>query len=502
MHEKNHDDFFEANATGRSPEKNLLAMLDKYDKPITPAPEVGTKVTGKILSIGKQFALVDINAKNEAMMKLQELMDAKNVLTKKPGDLIEAYIVSVANHEIMLSTVLSTSGDHRKSGMDELRAVMKNKTPIEGKVTGINKGGFNIRIMGQRAFCPISQIDLKRVEDPNQFLNASLPFVITQITEGGRNIVVSRLPLLSDGLLVVLDGIQQGIAEKKSYTGTITRIAPFGLFIDLGEIEGLAHISEVAWDRTEDLNKDFEVGQKVTCVVLGIEKKDPLRNSKVSLSLKQATENPWNTIAERFKAGQSVEGKITRLANFGAFVLLSSGIEGLIHVSEMSWGKKVRHPSEIVTVGQPVQVTILSVDQTKKEISCSLKDVESDPWKNIREKLPVSSTATGTVAQQTKFGYFIDFAEGVTGLLPFANVAPEKKESIKVGAPLEVTVESIDEERRRISLSYGVAQERKSAEEVKDFLSAQSKVTASHKEEAETVLGAALKKALQKGAKQ
>jgi small subunit ribosomal protein S1 len=499
MHEKNHDDFFD-NAAGPSPEKDLLAMLNKYDKPLAVVLEVGTKVTGKILSIGKEFALVDINAKNEAMMKIEELMDAKNVLVKKPGDQVEAYIASVANHEIMLSTALSGSGDRHRSGMDELRAVMKNSTPVEGKVTGINKGGFNIRIMGHRAFCPISQIDLKRVEDPNLYLNVTLPFVVTQITEGGRNIVVSRLPLLSDGLLAIIDNIQKGVSEKTVYTGTITRIAPFGLFIDLGEIEGLAHISEVAWDRTEDLNKDFEVGQKVTCIVIGVEKKEPLRNSKISLSLKQATENPWNTVNDRFKPGQSIQGRITRLANFGAFVLLGQGIEGLIHVSEMSWGKKVRHPSEIVTVGQVVQVNVLSVSQEKKEISCSLKDLESDPWKKIHEIIPVSSSVSGTVAQQTKFGYFIDFAEGITGLLPFANIAPEKKESIKVGAALEVTIESIDEERRRISLSCGIAQGKKNAQEVKEFLSSQAHNVAGSQADSETVFGAALKKALEKNA--
>ncbi len=498
MHEKNHDDFFDNSGAGQSPENALLAMLDKYDKPLTVAVEVGAKVTGKILSIGKQFALVDISAKNEAMMKIEELMDAKNALVKKPGDMIEAYIVSTANHEILLSTALSNKDDRHKSGMEELRAAMNNAVPVEGKVTGINKGGFNVRVMGHRAFCPVSQIDLKRVEDPNQYLNASLPFVITQITEGGRNIVVSRLPLLSEGLLAIIDGLKQSIAEKKTYTGTITRITPFGLFIDLGELEGLAHISEVAWDRTEDLNKDFEVGQKVSCVVIGVETKEPLRNSKISLSLKQATQNPWDTASELFKPGQSVQGKITRLAHFGAFVQLHPGIEGLIHVSEMSWGKKVRHPSDVVTQGQTVQVTLLSVDQNKREISCSLKDLEADPWKDIREKLPVSSTVSGTVAQQTKFGYFVDFAEGITGLLPFANISPEKKETIKVGAPLEVVIESIDEERRRISLSCGIAQERKNAEEVKEFLSAQKRTAAASPSASETVLGAALKKALEK----
>jgi small subunit ribosomal protein S1 len=499
MHEKNHDDFFDNSGAGADPEKTLLDMLEKYDKPLTAAIEVGAKVTGKIISIGKQFALVDINAKNEAMMKITELMDSQNAVTKKPGDAIEAYIVSTTNSEILLSTVLSSKAGHGKSSMEEMRAAMNNQIPVEGRVTGINKGGFNIRIMGQRAFCPISQIDLKRVEDPNQFLNASLPFVITQITEGGRNIVVSRLPLLSEGLLAVIDNLKQGIAEKKPYMGTITRITPFGLFIDLGELEGLAHISEVAWDRTEDLNKDYEVGQKVSCIVIGVEKKEPLRNSKISLSLKQATQNPWDTASEHFKAGQSVQGKITRLANFGAFVQLCPGIEGLIHVSEMSWGKKIRHPSDVVAPGQVVQVTLLSVDQNKREIACSLKDMESDPWKNIREKLPVAGLVSGTVAQQTKFGYFIDFAEGMTGLLPFANISADKKESIKVGGLLEVTIESIDEERRRISLSCGVAQERKNDEEVKAYLSSQTKPATVAQAASETVLGAALKKAMEKG---
>jgi small subunit ribosomal protein S1 len=496
MHEKKHDDFFDAAAPGTTPEKELLTLLDKYDKPVAAGLEVGNKVTGKILSLAKQYAFVDINAKNEAMIKINELTDASGVVTKKPGDAIEAFVVSLAHGEIMLSTVLSNKDAGGRSGLSELVTLMKSTVPVEGKVTGVNKGGFNVRVLGHKAFCPISQIDLKRVEDPNKFLNAVLPFVITQITEGGRNIVVSRLPLLEDGLNAVINGLQQGMSEKKSYSGTITRITPFGLFVDLGEIEGLVHISEVAWERTNDLNEFYSVGQKVTCVVRGVEKKEPLRFSKISLSMKQATDDPWTTVGRRFKPGQTVEGRITRLAPFGAFVQLCPGVEGLIHVSEMSWGKKVRHPSDIVKEGQAVSVAVLSVDEAKKEISCSLKDLDADPWKDIQAKMPVGSAQTGMVAQETKFGYFIDLAEGVTGLMPFANIAPEKKESIKTGSLLEVVIESIDQQRRRMSLSHGTAEARQHAAETRDFLKTQEK--APPPAGADTVFGEALKKALER----
>jgi small subunit ribosomal protein S1 len=474
MFDKKHDDFFDENKNSITPEKELLTMIDKYDKPLAKNVEIGSKVTGKILSIGKQYAFVDINAKNEAMIKIEELMDEHSSFIKNAGDAVEAYIVSATHSEIMLSTVFSNRDKHTRTSLSELVSAMKNKVPIEGKVTGVNKGGFNVRIMGQKAFCPVSQIDLKYVEDQTKYLNASLSFVITQITEGGKNIVVSRIPLLQQDLQIKLDDLKKGIAEKTVYNGTISRITPFGLFVDIGEVEGLVHISEVSWERANDLEKSFSAGQKVECVVLGIEQKEPLRLSKISLSLKQVGANPWTEVSERFRPGQSVEGKITKCASFGAFVQLSPGVEGLIHVSEMSWGKRVRHPSDVVTEGQTVRVTILSIDEKKKEISCSLKDLDADPWRDVDKKMPVGSTVTGTVAQHSRFGYFVDLAEGITGLLPFANVAADKKETIKVGSPLDVVVETVDGEKRRISLSHGTIEVKQQASEVREYLNSQA----------------------------
>jgi small subunit ribosomal protein S1 len=494
MHTKNHDNFFDEETPETKAEKSLLTMLGTYDKPVAANLEKGAKVSGKIIKISEKYAFVEIGGKNEAVVELSELKKEDGTVSVTTGDSFEGYVVSLAGG-ITLSKKYSSKAAAADNSLSDIIDAMKSKLPVEGKVTGINKGGFNVKIMGQKAFCPISQIDLKRVEDPNVFLNKTLLFVISRVTEGGRNIVVSRLPLLEADMGQILDNLAASIESKTVVTGSITRIMPFGLFVDLGGFEGLVHISEVSWERAEDLSKSFEPGQKVDCLILGIERKEPLRQSKISLSLKQVHANPWTTVGATFTPGQSVPGKITRLANFGAFVQLIPGVEGLIHISEMSWDKKIRHPRDVVSEGQMVQVAILRVDTEKREISCSLKDSANDPWNGIEERFAPGSVAQGTVAQYTKFGFFIDLAEGITGLLPFGSISQDKKESIKVGGRLDVTIESVDTERRRISLSFGVSEERSHAAEVKQYISAQKQQKS---EPVETAFGEAFKLALQK----
>lgn len=493
MHGKKHDGFFDEETPEVKAEKDLLTMLGTYDKPMTAALEIGSKVSGKILKISKKSAFVEVGGKNEAVIDVAELTKDDGTLEKNVGDTLEAYVVSLKDG-ITLSTALSSKASS-DSTLSDIVSAMNSRLPVEGKVTGVNKGGFNVKIMGQKAFCPISHIDLRRVEDPTAFLNRVFSFVITRVTENGRNIVVSRLPLLEEEMAKTLDRFAAAAAAKEIIAGTISRIAPFGLFVDIGGIEGLIHISEVSWDRSEDLTKSFQPGQQVDCLVLGIEKKEPLRMSKISLSLKQVHANPWTTVSASLSVGQSVAGRITRLAHFGAFVRLLPGVEGLIHVSELSWDKKVRHPRDVVSEGQDVNVTILSIDESKHEISCSLKDLANDPWNDIEARFPAGAAVQGIVAQSTRYGHFIDLSEGITGLLPFANIAPDKKDSIKVGSALPVTIESVDAERRRISLSFGTAEEKSHAVDVKQFLSAQKRQTA---EAADTEFGAALKTALEK----
>jgi small subunit ribosomal protein S1 len=471
MANADHDDFFEEKKDLETPQEKLMKMLDEHDTVSTREPKTGEKIEGKVLSVGKDHVFVDIGAKNEAMIKRGELLDKEGELTVKPGDRVEAYVISTEEGE----TVLSRSLSGHKARIGELVAAMKSGLPVEGKITGINKGGFNVNIMGHRAFCPVSHIDLKYVDDPNTFLSKTLSFVITRIEERGRNIVLSRIPLLEQGLEKRLEEIEEACREGTVLAGEVTRVAKFGLFVDLGGIEGLVHVSEIAWDRTENPADSFGAGQQVECVVLKVERKERVRDTRISLSIKQVYENPWTRVSEHFSTGQVVEGTVTRLTNFGAFVQLMPGIEGLVHVSEMSWTKRVRHPSEVVSEGDTVRVTILAIDESKRSISCSLKDRSEDPWRDAEARFAPGSTVTGVVAGDTKFGFFVDLAEGVTGLLPHRNVAQEKKGEIKVGEQIEVGVENVDTENRRLSLTYGVTPSREGAETARAYMDKQEK---------------------------
>lgn len=491
MNDKNHDNFFDENTKEQQESNQLLEMINSYDKKVKTELKVGAKVTGTVTRIGSEYVFVDIGGKNEAMIKPIELMNESGELNVKEGEKITAFIVSNSSDETMISKSLGA----QSSSVQDLYDALNNKVPVQGKVTGVNIGGLNVKIMGHRAFCPISQIDIKFTEDVNSYLGKNLDFMVTRITEGGRNVVVSRIPLLEQGLGEKLDKIIDSMKDRNVLRGKISKITDFGLFVDLDGLEGLVHISEVSWERAEKLNESFQVGQEVEVLVLKVEKKQQLRNSKISLSIKQVFDNPWNSVSERFSIGQSVQGKVTRITNFGAFVELIPGVEGLVHISEMSWIKRVHHPSEIVQEGNVVQVNILSIDEKKKAISLSLKDISNDPWKDVDYRFPIGSEVSGTVVKKSRFGYFIDLAEGVTGLLVFANIASDKKETLNAGDSITVIIESVDIENRRISLSYGLKEARQNQQEVTDFLSKQSKKPA-EKSEASSEFGAALLAAL------
>jgi small subunit ribosomal protein S1 len=472
MNDKNEDTFFDEN---KVEDKNaqLLQMINAYDKKIRTDITVGSKASGTVTRIGSEYVFVDIGGKNEALLSVVEVKGEDGELTIKVGDKVSGFIVSDKGGE----TVLSRSIGAQSAGVQDLIDAMNNRTPVQGKITGVAKAGLNVKVMGHRAFCPVSQIDIKFTEDVNQFLGKTLDFVVTKVSEGGRNVVVSRVPILESGLEEKLDNIAALAGSRSVVKGVISKIADFGLFIDIGGLEGLVHISEVSWERAEKLSDSFQTGKEVECVVLKVEKKQPLRNSKISLSIKQVLDDPWSTVHDQFKAGQAVQGKVTRITSFGAFIELCPGIEGLAHVSEMSWVKRVNHPSEVVNIGDLVNVTIIIIDDKKKTISLSLKDVANDPWKDIGEKFRVGSEYDGKIARKSKFGYFVDLAEGITGLLVFSNIKSDLKDKIEEGQTLKVLVESIDEESRRISLSHGVKEARDNEAETAAYIKKQNQKT-------------------------
>jgi small subunit ribosomal protein S1 len=495
MLNKKDDTFFDEKTADDEASEHLQKIIDASPASIRTDLKAGARITGTVTKIGPKYLFVDIGGKSEAVIAAAELKNKEGALTAAVGDRITAYIVSDTAGETVLSKSLSGKG--RTAAVQELKDAMESRVPVQGKVTGINKGGLNVKVLGHRTFCPVSQIDLKFTDDINSYLGKTLDFVIMRITEGGRNVVVSRIPLLEVGLEKTIDALAKAGEARLVLKGIISRVADFGLFVDLGECEGLVHISEVSWERAENLAQSFTVGQEVECVVLSVEKKSPLRNSKVSLSIRQTTDNPWKSVASKFAVGQTVAGTVTRLMPFGAFVELLPGIEGLLHISEMSWTKRVKHPSEVVTAGQPVQVTVRAIDETKHTVSLSLKDTGSDPWRDIETRFPAGSDHSGTAVRKAKFGYFIDLAEGVTGLLPIPNIVPEKKGDLKEGAHITVHIESLDTAQRRISLSYGKQGARQETAEAKEYLAKQA-VTLRPGAPKSTEFGSALLEALKK----
>jgi small subunit ribosomal protein S1 len=467
MLDKKHDGFFDEESADDRKSGELMAMLGSYDKKIKTFA-AGDKVSGKVTRIAPEYVYIDIGAKNEAMIKTAEL-DGDGV---KVGDTVVGFVVSDRDGETVVSK--SAGGGGGVADLSALREALDARMPVQGKVTGVNKNGLIVKIMGHRSFCPISQIDVRYTSDVNEYLNKTLDFVITRITEGGKNIVVSRVPLFEAGLEDKFKKFADAAGSNKVFKGKVSKVAEFGLFIEIGGLEGLVHISEVSWQRAQNLSESFAVGQEVEFVVLKVERKETLRNSKISLSIKQALEDPWKKVADSVTVGETISGRITRLANFGAFVEVIPGVEGLIHVSELDWTRqRVHHPSEIVAPGQEVKATVLGIDHNKKSISLTLKNEESDPWNGIEEKLAVGADVTGKVARKTKFGYFVDLFEGVTGLLVFARMADDKKDSLKPGDSVTVQVESIDTEARRVALSMGVSDNRKETEETKQYLKKQ-----------------------------
>jgi small subunit ribosomal protein S1 len=496
MLDKKEDTFFDEKTADDEASEQLVKMIDEKNKTVKTDIAVGTKVTGTVSRIGSDYAFVDIGAKNEAVIAVAELKNKDGTLSVNQGDQFTAFVVSDSASETVLSKSLAGRG--RTAATQELLDAMNSRVPVQGKVTGVAKAGITVKILGHRAFCPVSQIDLRYTEDINQYLNRTMDFVIMRVTEGGRNVVISRIPLLEGDLEKKIDALAKAAEARLVLKGRISRIADFGLFVDLGiGCDGLVHISEVSWERAENLAASFSAGQEVECVVLGVEKKSPLRTSKISLSIKQTIDDPWKSVGQKFAPGQSVPGRVTRLMPFGAFVEIAPGIEGLVHVSEMSWVKRVHHPSDVVAEGQQIQVAVLAVDETKKTVSLSLKDLGSDPWRDVETRFPAGTDVTGTVARRAKFGYFIDLAEGVTGLLAMPNIAADKKESVKEGQQLTVHVESIDTAQRRMSLSLGLKESRQQAAEISEFMDKQ-KPAAAPQTPRSTEFGSALLEALKK----
>jgi small subunit ribosomal protein S1 len=351
------------------------ALLKEFEQTHAPAkkpPKIGDKVRGTVVSISGDTVFVDLGGKTEGTVEAAGLRDAEGNLSVKVGDPVEALVTG--RDEATGNLLLGSQHGRHLHGAAELERAVENQLPVEGLVTGVTKGGIEVQIAGQRAFCPASQVDLRFIEDLATLVGQRLSFRITKY-EGGRhtNLVVSRRALLEEEQQAKAAEVRARLEVGAVLTGTVSSLQDYGAFIDLGGVEGMVHISELAFGHVKHPSEVLRVGQPVEVAVLRIERTDnPKRPEKIALSIRALAPDPWRDAAERYPAGSRVEGTVTRIQPFGAFVEIEPGLEGLIHVSELGAGRRVSHPQEILSPGQAVEASVVSVDPEKRRIGLSL----------------------------------------------------------------------------------------------------------------------------------
>jgi len=414
---------------------------------------VGDKISARVISIGAESVYFDTGTKIDGVAEKKELLDAEGNLPLKEGDSIDLYVVSKTRSEIVLSRALAGAG-----GFEMLQNAKDAGLPVDGRVKETCKGGFSVEVMGRRAFCPVSQIDARFVENPEEYVGKTFAFVISKLEERGRNIVVTRRALIERERQAATEEFLAAIKPGEETEGTVVRLTDFGAFVELTPgLEGMVHVSELGFTRVSKPDEAVSVGEKIRVKVLGVEPGKKAGQMKISLSRKQTMSDPWDGVADKLKDGEKITGKVVRLADFGAFVELLPGVDGLIHVSEMSYKKRVNKPSEIVNVGDEVTVVVKEVDTLKRRISLSLKDAEGDPWVEAAAKFTPGTQVTGIVEKREAFGIFVTLEPGITALLPKSRMSvakdPKQFDALTKGDSVTLVVEDLRASERRIALS-------------------------------------------------
>jgi len=434
-------------------EQSFAALLEAYSPGENTDLGVGDKISGKIVSIGRDSVFVDTGTKIDGVVDKAELLDKNGELTLTEGDMLELYIVALSDEEIKLSKALSGIG-----GLNMLKEAYKKAAPVEGKISETCKGGVRVEVLQRKAFCPLSQIDINFVENPSDFVGQSFNFLITTFEENGKNIVLSRRALLAREQEADRKEFYQTLSVGTTMDGTVTRIMPYGAFVQLSSgVEGMVHISEMSWSKSAKAESLVNVADSVRVKVIGIEPDKKPGLLKISLSMKQLAEDPWDSAVAQFHEGDKVQGTVTRCAHFGAFVELAPGIEGLVHISEMSYTKRVLKPEEVVTAGETVAVLIKEVDLENRRLSLSIRDAAGDPWVDITGKYKIGQSVEGLLEKKEKFGYFINLEPGITGLLPMSNLnratKPAELAKLKEGDSIPIMIEAINPGERKITLA-------------------------------------------------
>jgi small subunit ribosomal protein S1 len=414
------------------------------------AVKPGGVVKGRVVGITSTHVLIDVGYKSEGQIPLQEFTDRRGNLQVKVGDEVDVFFDSSEAENGGI--VLSRQRAENIKLWEEIEKAYNEGGGIQGQIVGKVKGGFRVDV-GVPGFLPGSHVDIRPSRNLDRFIGTTDKFAVLKYNRARGNVVLSRRALLEKERDTLKKEILKVLEEGVILEGTVKNITGYGAFVDLGGIDGILHISDMSWGRINHPSEIVHVGEKLKVVVL---KFDP-EKERISLGIKQLTPDPWHTVAERYPVGSRVQGKVISLMDYGAFVELESGIEGLIHISEMSWTKKVSHPSKILQVGQIIEVAILNVDPAHRRISLGLKQIMANPWEAAREKYPVGSIVKGPVRNITDFGIFVGIEEGIDGLVHISDLHWTKKikhpsELYKKGDIVEAKVLGVNVENERFSL--------------------------------------------------
>ncbi len=410
----------------------------------------GEVFTGKVLRIDPEYVIIDIGYKSEGIAPVSEFKGPDGEIKVKPGDEIEILIENTRTPDGLVQ--VSYKKLQRRKAWEKIEKALESKEPLEAYVVERIKGGFAVDIEGVRAFLPFSQAFLKPPKNPEEIVGSTLKVEVISANRKKNNVVVSHRTVLEKELEAKKKALLESLEEGQVLEGRVKSIMDYGVFVDLGGVDGLLHVSDITWGRVKHPSNYFKVGDQIKVKVIKYDRE----NQKIALGVKQLTPDPWETAKEKYPEGARVQGRVVSLTNFGAFVELEPGVEGLIHISELSWTKRIKHPRDMLSVGEKVEVVVLNVDEENRRISLSLKQVEPNPWDVLTEQFSEGMVIEAPVKNVTDFGVFVEVMEGIDGFIHVSDLSwgriKHPSELYKPGDTIQAVILKIDREKERLAL--------------------------------------------------